>query len=169
MVDYIQLYPTEELNGDWEDNGTMPANIESLAEQVVGHRIVKAGKEQVTYTYDNTFRGPTDYTYEAFVITLDNGKQVCLGDNEDCCAYTALEGFWLDPAAVDHMVMGVGTTDGYTTWHIYADFGDIMRLKVGWSCGNPFYYGYGFSIRVQDHVLETTGSVVDKALGELNQ
>ena len=50
---------------------------------------------------------------------------------------------------MDHVILGVGTTDGYTTWHIYADFGDVMRLKVGWSCGNPFYYGYGFTIRVE--------------------
>lgn len=42
-----------------------------------------------------------------------------------------------------------GTTDGYTTWHIYADFGDVMRLKVDWSPGNPFYYGYGFDIAVE--------------------
>lgn len=26
--------------------------------------------------------------------------------------------------------------------------GDVMELEVGWSCGNPFYYGYGFSINV---------------------
>jgi hypothetical protein len=25
-----------------------------------------------------------------------------------------------------------------------------MQLKVGWSCGNPFYYGYGFDIQVED-------------------
>jgi hypothetical protein len=24
-----------------------------------------------------------------------------------------------------------------------------MGLKVGWSCGNPFYYGYGFDIAVE--------------------
>ena len=24
--------------------------------------------------------------------------------------------------------------------------GDVLNLKVGWSAGNPFYYGYGFDI-----------------------
>jgi len=44
--------------------------------------------------------------------------------------------------------MGVGTTAQYQTWHIYADWGDVLKLEVGWSCGNPFYYGYGFDIDV---------------------
>ena len=44
--------------------------------------------------------------------------------------------------------MGVGTTGEYTRWHIYADLGDVLELTVGWSCGNPFYYGYGFYIDV---------------------
>ena len=86
----------------------------------------------------------------AFVLTLDDGRRVQLVDTDDCCAYTALEEFWIDPTSVDHVILGVGTTDGYTTWHIYADFGDVMRLKVGWSCGNPFYYGYGFHITVSE-------------------
>jgi hypothetical protein len=51
---------------------------------------------------------------------------------------------------VDHIILGVGTTDGYTTWHVYADAGDVLELAVGWSCGNPFYYGYGFTITVDD-------------------
>ena len=86
--------------------------------------------------------------------TLDNGKQVSLRNTDDCCAYTELTAFFLDPASVDHMILGVGTTDGYQTWHIYADFGDIMRLKVDWSCGNPFYYGYGFDIDVIEHMAD---------------
>ena len=54
--------------------------------------------------------------------------------------------------------MGVGTTDGFTRWHIYADMGDVLELEVGWSCGNPFYYGYGFNITVEsvaDAVIES--------------
>lgn len=38
---------------------------------------------------------------------------------------------------------------GFTKWHIYADMGDVMELDVEWSCGNPFYYGYGFDIVVE--------------------
>ena len=48
------------------------------------------------------------------------------------------------------MITGVGTTDGYTTWHIYADMGDVLELSVGWSCGNPFYYAFRFHITVRE-------------------
>lgn len=47
------------------------------------------------------------------------------------------------------LVAKVGTTEGYTKWHIYADFGDVLELDVSWSCGNPFYYAYGFDIAVK--------------------
>lgn len=134
-------YPIETLDED-DDDGTMPANVETLAKAVVGRRIVSAEKT----------KAPGRYYGEATatVITLDNGRRVILADTGDCCAFTQLEEFLLDPEAVDHMILGVGTTEGYTTWHIYADFGDVMKLKVGWSCGNPFYYGYGFDICVED-------------------
>lgn len=134
-------YPIETLGPD-EDDGQMPGNVATLSEAVVGHKIIGAGVEQV----ENDWRGRS----AALVLTLDNGKRVILRDTDDCCAYTALEKFILDPAKVDHMILGVGTTDGYSTWHIYADFGDVMELQVGWSCGNPFYYGYGFDITVED-------------------
>ncbi len=134
-------YPIETLSEDYDD-GTMPGNVAALGEAVIGHRIVSASMEQVESNYWGRPNG--------LVLTLDNGKQVILQDTSDCCAYTALEKFILNPAAVDHMILGVGTTGGYTTWHIYADFGDVMELQVGWSCGNPFYYGYGFDITVKD-------------------
>lgn len=136
-----ERYPTEVLDED-DDNGTMPNNVAELADAVIGARIVSATKGRVETRWDGE--------QEATVITLNTGKRVVLMDTDDCCAYTQLEEFFLDPQAVDHAILGVGTTDGYTTWHIYADFGDVMRLKVGWSCGNPFYYGYGFDIRVED-------------------
>ena len=134
-------YPPETLGSD-DDNGTMPENVATLAETVIGHRIVAAeqGEGKNEWGCDTS----------AFVLTLDDGRRVQLVDTDDCCAYTALEEFWIDPTSVDHVILGVGTTDGYTTWHIYADFGDVMRLKVGWSCGNPFYYGYGFHITVSE-------------------
>jgi hypothetical protein len=83
-------------------------------------------------------------------ITLDNGKRVFLIDTDDCCAYTELQAFLLHPERVDHIIVGVGTTNGYTTWHIFADAGDVLELTVGWSSGNPFYYGYGFNIVVEE-------------------
>lgn len=124
------MYPIEQLGPD-DDDGTMPENVAALAEHVVGHRIVSAIKEG-----------------GAFQITLDNGKHVVLENTDDCCAFTDLEAFLLHLERVDHIITGVGTTGGYTTWHIYADMGDVLEMTVGWSAGNPFYYGYGFNIRV---------------------
>lgn len=135
------MYPEEILDED-NDDGTMPANVATLREAVIGRRIVSAEKREMA----RRWYGKTT----ALMLTLDDGREVILHDTDDCCAYTQLESFFLDPAAVDHMILGVGTTGKYTTWHIYADLGDIMRLEVGWSCGNPFYYGYGFDITVVD-------------------
>ena len=137
-------YPEEVLGTDYDD-GTMVDNVDTLRQSVVGRRIVSTEKRQVQkYSWSDD---PT-WTVEAFIITLDDGTQVRLKDTNDCCAFTELESFLLHPDKVDHVIMGVGTTDGYTRWHIYADMGDVLELTVGWSCGNPFYYGYGFDIDV---------------------
>lgn len=139
-------YEPEILQPDewgWEaDNGTMPENRDELAAAVVGHRIVSAEKGEFSGRWYGSSHG--------LILTLDNGRRVTLADTSDCCAYTELEGFLLHPELVDHVITGVGTTDGFTKWHIYADMGDVLELNVGWSCGNPFYYGYGFDIAVQD-------------------
>ena len=133
-------YEPEVLGGD-EDNGTMEQNVSELTDAVVGHKIVSAGKATVPGRWgDETF---------SMVLTLDNGERVILEDTGDCCAYTELKAFLLHPENIDHVITGVGTTGGFTTWHIYADMGDVLELAVSWSAGNPFYYGYGFSIRVQ--------------------
>lgn len=124
-------YPTETLDSD-DDDGTMPSNVAALADEVVGHKIVAAEQQG-----------------GGIVLTLDNRTEVQMRSSWDCCAYTELAGFFLDPASVDHIITGVGTTEGYTVWHVYADYGDILKLQVGWSCGNPFYYGYGFDIEVK--------------------
>lgn len=138
-------YPVEELNNDYEDtdNGTMPQNVADLSEAVVGHKIVSVEKGV-------EFEGEYGYTKTGTAITLDNGKRVVLADESDCCAYTELDAFLLHPELVDHVIMGVGTTGKYTTWHIYADMGDVLELTVNWSAGNAFYYGYGFDIAVID-------------------
>ena len=143
-----ERYPVETLSDD-DDDGTMPENVDTLAEAVIGRRIVSAEKEEVEAQWGGT--------ETALVITLDDGSRVMLVDTSDCCAYTELEEFLLHPESVDHAILGVGTTDGYTTWHIFADFGDVMKLTVGWSCGNPFYYGYGFDIGVQGLPSEASG------------
>ncbi|MGP3940481.1 DUF7448 domain-containing protein [Streptomyces sp. 6N106] len=132
------MYTEETLSEDC-DNGTMPDNVDALRDAVVGHRIVSV-------TTDKEGRWGANRA----VITLDNGKRVTLSDTGDCCAYTELNSFLLHPDKVDHIITGVGTTGEYTTWHIYADMGDVLELSVGWSPGNPFYYGYGFEIRVSE-------------------
>lgn len=134
-------YPAETLDADYDD-GTMPANVDTLAEAVVGHKIVAAERRS---GIPGRWRGTTT----GFTITLDNGTRVNLVDTDDCCAFTYLESFLLHPERIDHVITGVGTTDGYQRWHIYADLGDVLELEVGWSCSNPFYYGYGFEITVQ--------------------
>lgn len=139
-------YPLEVLDEDYDD-GTMPDNVDKLADEVVGHRIVSAEKVMIP---KYSWSGGGEYETEGFEITLDNGKKVRLRNTDDCCAYTDLEAFLLHPNSVDHIIMGVGTTDSYNTWHIFADWGDILKLSVGWSAGNVGYYGYGFDIQVVD-------------------
>lgn len=138
----MTLYPIETLDEDYDD-GTMPENVATLAEAVVGRRIVSVEKdaEKPSTSWWGASRTCT-------VITLDDGTSVQLRDTDDCCAYTQLETFLLHADKIDHIITGVGTTDEYTTWHIYADMGDVLELTVGWSSGNPFYYGYGFNIEV---------------------
>ncbi|MEV6684434.1 hypothetical protein AB0N28_03665 [Streptomyces sp. NPDC051130] len=137
------MYLDETLDED-DDNGTMPDNVETLREAVVGHRIVHV--DVGTPTTDK-WGYPSS---AALVITLDNGKRVELLNSSDCCAYTELNHFLTYPDRIDHVITGVGTSDGYTTWHIFADMGDVLELSVGWSPGNAFYYGYGFDIRVKE-------------------
>lgn len=139
-------YPPDVLNKYDEDDGTMPGNVETLSEAVVGHRIVSAEQGEVKGRYWGSSSG--------LILTLDDGTKVRLADTDDCCAFTTLEKFLLHPERVDHIITGVATTDGYTKWHIFADFGDVMELDVSWSCGNPFYYGYGFEISVVPAELE---------------
>lgn len=135
----------EETLGEYDDDGTMTMNVDDLRDAVVGHRIVSAEAGEPT---TDRWGYPTS---AALIITLDTGKRVELQNASDCCAYTELNSFLLHPDRVDHVITGVGTSDGYTTWYIYADMGDVLELSVGWSCGNPFYYGYGFDIEVRDH------------------
>ena len=135
MTDSSKPYPDETLPPD-EDDGTMPSSVEDLRCAVIGHRIIRVERP-------DTQPGTT-------TLILDNGQRVRLVDTADCCAFTEIRAFLLHPELVDHMILGVGTTDHYATWHIYADLGDVLELTVNWSCGNPFYYGYGFGITVED-------------------
>jgi hypothetical protein len=137
----MTIYEPEILD-EWEDDGTMVESRDSLESVLVGHKIVSVERGEAQRQYYGTD--------QATIITLDNGKRVKLIGEADCCAFTEVQAFLLNPEMVGHLITGVGTTDGYSTWHIYADMGDILKLTVGWSCGNPFYYGYGFTIMVED-------------------
>lgn len=122
----------------------MSGNVDTLAESVVGHKIVKAGwverkLETGRYYY---------YGSNQFEIELDDGTKVYLANTDDCCAYTDLNNFLLNADLVDHVIMGVDATDNFSTWHIYADMGDVLALDVSWSSGNTGYYGFGFHIDV---------------------
>ena len=140
----MSMYPPETLDPE-EDNGTMPDNVETLASAVIGHRIVSA--EATTYP-PSRYQSLRGMNTTGLLLTLDDGTKVRLANTVDCCAFTDLEAFLLHPDKVDHIIIGVGTTESYTRWHIYADMGDVLELTVGWSAGNPFYYGYGFDIDV---------------------
>ena len=132
-------YPPETSDDDLND--VLPGVVGELADAVIGHRIVQAE------------RVPTDRRWttslEDLVITLDNGTRVRVVNSDDCCAFTELRSFWLHPEHVNHVILGVGTTGEYATWHIYADLGDILALDVAWSAGNG-YYGYGFHIQIEE-------------------
>lgn len=117
----------------------MQANVDELAEAVVGHRIVKVEPHTA---------GPEYFDRSGTAIFLDNGKKVLLRDTDDCCAYTELSDFLLYPDRVDHMITGITTGDDFSTWHIYADMGDVLALDVSWSPGNIGWYGFGFNIEV---------------------
>ena len=148
-------YVTEELDPD-EDDGTMPDNVATLEEHVVGRRIVGVEKDVLVPS-----RYKRSSPEKGTALVLDNGKRVALVDTEDCCAYTELKNVIYHLDKIDHVITGVGTTEGYTRWHIYADLGDVVELEVGWSCGNPFYYGYGFDISVLEIQELTDSTTVD--------
>jgi hypothetical protein len=123
----------------------MRANVNDLSNEVVGHKIVKAG------WVDRDFGGKYSwYSSTQFEIELDNGKKVYLANTDDCCAYTDLSNFLLNAELVDHVIMGVEAEDYFSRWHVYADMGDVLALDVSWSSGNTGYYGFGFHIEVVD-------------------
>lgn len=123
-------------------DNTMNDNVVELAEEVVGHKIVSAGWTEIPHEW-------ASFNEKVFQITLDNGKRVILRNTDDCCAFTELETFLFYADRIDNIVTRVETEDDYSKWHIIADMSDVLELTVGWSEGSG-YYGYGFSIEVQD-------------------
>ena len=135
-----------------EDDGTMPDNVAELANLVVGKRIVSAETREWTAKKDDEWHWRD--SGNGLVLTLSDGTAFALGDTSDCCAYTDLEAFIYHPDKVDNIITSVETENGYTKWHVLADGSDVLELTVGWSSGNPFYYGYGFDFRVVEVIVD---------------
>lgn len=128
--------PMTEVLADGDYN-QLVSNINQLDELLIGHKIVSVVADESGF---------------GLRITLDNAVAVLMDATSACCAYTEVEAFLLHPELVDHMITGVTTTNDGTTWHVYADLGDILELTVGWSEGSG-YYGYGFDIQVKEPYL----------------
>lgn len=129
---------------DDDDDGIMPQNIADFADAIVGHRIVSVLKDPPRMGGGRTWREEP-----ALRLTLDNGREVDLIPTDDCCAHTDLEQVIEHLPCVDHIITAVTSSEGYESWHILADAGEVLELLVSWSAGNPFYYSYGFDIQVR--------------------
>lgn len=134
-------YEIEKLPEDsWSDNGTMHENALRLQEVVVGHRIIGASLADIQGKY------PWEGMTRGVILDLSNQSSVLLRDGGDCCAYTYATALRL--VDTEHVITSVGTTEEFTKWFIYSENNPVLEMDVDWSCGNPFYYGYGFSLEV---------------------
>ncbi|WP_082781289.1 hypothetical protein [Gordonia sp. QH-12] len=152
-------YPPDSADNypDWpaDDNGTMPDSVNNLAAAVIGRRIVSVEPHVSFNSNDFEAAGDSEWWHDsvaALMLTLDDGRRVAMVEQGDCCAFTDIKKFLLHPDKVNHAITGVATENGYTKWHILADLGDVLELDVDWSCGNPFYYSYGFTIGISNTI-----------------
>lgn len=134
--DYDAMYETEVMQG----------SVDALASSIIGQQIVTVERRKAEPGED----GYVPYGLsEETVFTLANGHQVILGDTDDCCAFTEVSSFdFLEKS--DNVITRVEVDEGFETWFIYADQVPVVHLGVSWSPGNPYYYGFGFSIRVKE-------------------
>lgn len=130
-----------------DHDDVMCESAEELASLVVGKRIVSATEHE----YESE-RWGFRYKETDHVVTLDDGTEFAIVGTSDCCAYTALESFLIDPAAVDHVITSVSTENDYQTWRIIADGRDVVKMDVSWSEGSGYYmYGFEFhTLRVKE-------------------
>lgn len=145
------VYPLETppTYGDLKGNGdvwvlnhddTMPENVATLAAAVVGTEI----------------RG-VKIEGDKFTIFLNNGKEVRLTDVINYGNFTELCDYTLHTELDGHVITGVGTTEKFTNWHLYSDFGDVLSLDVAWEAEDSGYE-YGFDITVEN---PTSDEVID--------
>lgn len=142
-MDYDKTYPADDgslLDPEWEDDGRMPDSAVELKSAIVGRKIVKVERDVLV---------PTPYSWNemrVLQLTLDDGSVVSMEPNEDCCAYTNLSS--VVENELDHVITDVRHDGRFEEWYILADASPVLTLGVEWSAGNPFYYAYGFTVRV---------------------
>lgn len=160
----IEVFP----DNSYEDDGTMTRSAEELQKAIVGKKIIAVEKRHFTDA-EKEFIKQEDgyflsylYGFEQTILTLSDQTLAVLVEVGDCCAYTSLDAFKL--LDTEHAITGVGTTDGFNTWFIYAEDSVVATADVSWSCGNPFYYGYGFEIKVLPLIIQVAESSKRKEL-----
>ena len=168
----LQKYDIEVFDKDsYYDDGTMTRSAEELQEALVGKKIVAVEKrdftdaEKAIITRENNGYYPYHlYSGKKTFLTLSDQTIAILVDVSDCCAHTSLDVFKL--LDTEHAITGVGTTDGFNTWFIYAKDSIVATADVSWSCGNPFYYAYGFEIQVLPLVIQIAESSKRKEISD---
>lgn len=160
----LQKYDIEVFKEySYKDDGTMTRSAEELQKALVGKKIISVEKRKFTDAekavikeQKNGYLNNYLYGREMTILTLSDQTIAMLREIDDCCAYTSLDAFKL--LDTDHVITGVGTTDEFNTWFIYAEDSVVATADVSWSCGNPFYYGYGFEIKVLPLIIQVAES-----------
>lgn len=118
----------------------MGGSAAELEEAVVGRRILSV--EKAKYPASVYGRG------EGIRLALDDGSTVFVANTDDCCAFTEVEDFkFLENT--ENVITSVRTDEGFNKWFVYAGNAPVLEMDVAWSPGNPYYYGFGFEIRVE--------------------
>lgn len=131
---------------DYESE-VMQEGLDQLSSNLVGQKIVSVHKQGAEP--DGSGYVPYGRSEET-VFTLSNGRQVVLEDTDDCCAYTQVSRFEFLSQG-EHVITRVEADEGFETWSIYSDRVPVAILGVEWSPGNPYYYGFGFNVRVKEN------------------
>lgn len=117
----------------------MGGSAQELEEAVVGRRILSV--EKVGHP-----RGL--YRRDGIKLSLDDGSTVFVDNTDDCCAFTEVGDFkFLENT--ENVITSVTTDKDFNKWFVYAGNAPVLEMDVAWSPGNPYYYGFGFEIRVE--------------------
>jgi len=124
------------------DNGTMPEAFENLHKALVGRKIVEVEKVKYEGRWDQGYDDPKA------LFHLDDGTVVKVGRINDCCA---LGTFDLEnvPKEINARVMAVEAAEDYSKAFILTE-GPLLTADTTWSPGNPFWYSYGFWVKIEE-------------------